>query len=290
MGMEKNPGLILFVLVGVVLAAILGAAWLSSGKGKAATGLSPTARFTAKPGTTRKNAVMLSSSKRAKMEATAPAGSAAGAPLPVRSLTPEEERIGSPPSPVTEAVTAALNAWNAELGLEKLTALLEQDLTEEERAEVLAAMGVLNGQKSPPDHEGAERCFSQALQQDLSPALRARIVAQSVQSLMAQGRIDDAHARVKAARDQYPPGEAGLQLDLLYASLEEQRGNRDGAEEIYAAALEKALTSVETLDRQTDDLLRMAALRLTRIYKDSDRGAEASTLTRRFQAAIPAAP
>lgn len=286
--MEKNPGVIIFVLVAVVLVAILGAAWLSSGKG-GSSGLSPSARFTAKPGTTRQNAVMLSSSKRAKMEPTATAGTG-GAPLPVRSLTPEEERIGSPESKVTEAVTSALNAWNAELGLEKLTALLEEGLTAEERAEVLAAMGVLHGQKTPPDHEGAERCFSQALQQELSPAMRGRIVGQHAQALMAQGRMDDAHARVKAARDQYPPGEAGLQLDLLFASLEEQRGNRTGAEQIYAAALEKALTSAETLDRQTDDMLRMAALRLTRIYKDSDRSAEASTLTRRFQAAKPATP
>lgn len=287
--MENNQGTIVVVMVVAVLLSILGAAWLSSNK-SGSTGMSPTARFTAKPGTTRKNAVMLSSSKRPKMEA-APAATDGQAPLPVRSLTPEEERIGSPSSPVTEAVSSALNAWNAELGLENLRALLDDaSLTDAERAEVLAAMGVLNGQKDPPDYEASERCFSDALQRELPPALRARIVGQSAQSLMAQGRFEDAYARVKAAREAYPPGAAGLQLDLLFATLEEQRGHSDAAEQIYAAALEQAMTTPDKLDHQTDDLLRMAALRLTRIYKDSNRSTEANTLTRRFKSAMPATP
>lgn len=288
--MERNQGLVVLLLVALVLLSVV-VAWYLANRQDGPGGLGPTARFTAKAGTTRENAVALSTSKRPAADPAARNAPPGGEGVRVRSLTPEAPRVAADESRVTPAVREALNAWRPDLGLEKLEGMLDDDtLAPAERAEILAAMGVLAGQLDTPDFERAARCFSQALQLDLPPAQRARIAFEDAQMLLRQGRSDEAHARLKAERDRQPAGVRALQLDLLYATLEEQRGNSDDAEKIYAGALEQAMASGDGVDAQTEDMLRMAALRLSRIYRDAGRGSDASTLSRRFGEAFAAAP
>lgn len=287
--MERNQGVVILLLVLLVLFSVVLAWYLANREAGAGIG-GATPRFTAKPGTTREGAVALSTAKRAPGRADNADNAPPGRAVRVRSLTPEAPRVAADESRVTPGVREALNAWRPEIGLEKLEAMLENPaLADTERAEILAAMGVLAGQLEPPDFERAARCFSQALQCDLPPAQRARIAFEDAQSLIRQGRDEEARDRLRAERERQPPGVRALQLDLLHATLEERRGDAATAERIYAAAIEQAMAAPDQIDAQTEDMLRMAALRLNRIYRDAGRDGDAATLTRRFGDALAAA-
>jgi len=246
-------------------------------------------RFTAKPGTTRENAVALTSNKRP--DTAVPAESSAwnagatedDSPLTVKSLSTPSEKPRS--GPAHDRAVEALNSASPETGLRLLNSALALPHDSGQAALLYEAMGQLYAQSDPPDFDRAASAFEAALARAEDPDLAQEIRLKSAQVLM-QGGLDE---QALAQLDGDPEPEAlstGTQfrLHLLRGQLEERAGRAAEAEQIYRDVLEAALALPDGLSRDGAlDMARLAGLRLSGLYRAQDQAGNAETLARELK-------
>lgn len=243
-------------------------------------------RFTAKPGTTRENAMILTSANRASTEDPKAAIARAAkdiekndGPLEVKSLSGPKraERDGQ----AGAAAQSALGSFTPEAGLRKLDEALALPRTPEQSALLHEARGQLLAQLDPPDYDGAQVAFDEALALAEDPLLDEEIAHEAVQVLVRAERSEEA---LKVAREQlaaHPPGgEAGFKLQLLQGQLLEQGGDFAGAEAAWRGVLQAMEPVPDSLDVETSlSLARVATMRLTQMYRAQNRLEDLESVT-----------
>lgn len=243
-------------------------------------------RFTAKPGTTRENAMILTSANRASTKEPQSAAARAAEevensddPLEVKSLSGPRraERDGQ----ASATARSALGSFTPEAGLRKLDEALALPQTPEQSALLHEARGQLLAQLDPPDYDGAQAAFEEALALAPDPRLDEEIAHEAVQVLIRAERGEEA---LKVAREQlaaHPPdGEAGYKLQLLQGQLLEQAGDFAGAEAAWRGVLQAMEPVPESLDDETAlSLSRVATMRLTQMFRAQDRLEDLESVT-----------
>jgi tetratricopeptide (TPR) repeat protein len=263
----------LFVAVGV--AAVLG----SETKGPA--GLTSGKRFTAKAGTSRENAVVLSSRNRGFMSGGNAAGTGSGSqapeaaapppppadtkPLRVRSISGVEDDADL--TDTERAIREAENALSPRDGLEKLQATLEEATTDDERAAVYAAMAGLAAELDPPDYALADQHYDMARTYARTPKAAARTARAESNALLLRGEWGRARHCVEqalGAGNADPLDTAALQNTL--GLIAEHEGNAESARAAYGAAFDAARSASDT-GKERELLLRHAGLMLARSHR-----------------------
>lgn len=276
-----------FLIVVGVVALIVAVTVVAAYFGQAKSGsviVDKGQRFTAKPGTTRENAIALTSNKRPSTKS--PEESIArkademedDAPLTVKSLSSSaDERSG----PAHDKAMEAMNSGSPESGLRMLNEALALPHDPQQAAYIQEAMGQLYAQLEPPDFEKSQAAFDEARSLAKGdPKLEQSILLKSVQVLMQQGMDDEARIQMETgftAADL--SNQTQLQLHLLQGKLEERAGHPEAAEQVYQEVLDAALALPESIDREMAlDLARLAALRLTGLYRSQNRDEAADGL------------
>lgn len=276
-------GVIAFVVLSALIAAYFGRGGLTEGsfdKGQ---------RFKAKPGTTRKNAILLTSNKRPETEdpdqriARRADEEEDDTPLTVKSLSAPsgEERSG----PAHESAREALNSTSPEAGLRALDHALTLPHDGAQAAYLHEAKGQLYARLEPPDYEKARAAFERARKLAGDRAQEENVLLKSVQVLMQGGQDDAAREQLASGLDgEGPPSGTRLRLQLLQGQLAERAGQPEKAETVYRQVMETALATPEALTRETALMLaRTAGLRLTSLYRDNDRSDAADLLAKDLQ-------
>ncbi|MCF6286687.1 MAG: soluble NSF attachment family protein [Candidatus Hydrogenedentes bacterium] len=275
------------IAVAVIVALVLMVAAASYFGGSTARkgGFDKGQRFKAKPGTTRKNAMLLTSNKRTSTDDPKAAIARRGdeqeddSPLTIKSLSkPSDEKRAQP---ARDRAMKALNSASPETGLRSLDAALALPHDRLQGAYLYEAMGQLYAQLDPPDYEKAMAAFEEARAMADDVEMAQNILLKSVQVLMQGGLDDEARAQLEAGSgDEALSTETQFRLHLLWGQLEERAGKAVEAERMYRKVLDGALALPESLERKMAlGLARSAGLRLTRLYRANDRDGAAKSLT-----------
>jgi len=282
-----NKQVWLAVLVVTLFIALMAAtAYLERSRGGFRSPLSPEERFTARPGTTRAQAVALSSNKRpsqanAISEASRAVDHEAPAPaIPVKPLSPPApEESGSP---AERQIEEALDSLAPEAGLDSLRAALAENPPPDEAALLHAAMGLMFARLDPPDFGQAEEAFIQAAACATTPECRQRVLVQEVRVLLQSGAADRAREKIAPLLEEGSVITVStLHLGLMLGQLDESAGALDAAAGVYQQLLDRALAEYPGTDPESEDLLRVMALHLARLYRELNRDAEAEALAQR---------
>jgi hypothetical protein len=291
--MEKKQVWILAAVLAGLFAAMFLTAFFSQGGGRSISGLDPAKRFTARPGTTREKARILTSkrppapdsseSATASQSEEESSETADRAPLPVASLSGEESR---PEETATDrTIRESGRSASPQESLARLNEALNQELPPQERAALYAAAGPLYAQLDPPDFDRAQQAFDEATA--LAPTLEARLAVfrQELDMLLRRGAGDVARKRIESMLPESAEGSPPrVELGLMLGQAEESRGDIQQAEAAYRRAWDEALSSATPRQPQAQETLRLIALRLVRIYRASGRDSEAETLVRQIRA------
>ncbi len=252
-------------------------------------------RFKAKPGTTRKNAIALTSS--ARKETKGPEAAIArkasemedDSPLTVKSLSSSASKDPNRSGPAHDRAQQALNGVSPEAGIRSLTSALSLPHDPQQAAYIHEAMGQLYVQLDPPDYDKAAEAFAEARALSSDPEMEQSVLLKSVQVLMQGGRNDEARQALEEGFDaEQLSSETQFRLQVLRGQLEERAGRGAEAEALYYSVLDGTLELPESLEKDVAiALARGAALHLTRLYRDYDRDqaaeALAKDLKRRFK-------
>ena len=235
-------------------------------------------RFTAKPGTTRENAMLLTSAHRATTADPKDAIARQadhieedGDPLEVKSLS--HKNIEARKGPANDVAESARNNLSPEAGLRQIDAALALPHNQEQAALLHEARGELYAQLDTPDFVQAQAAFEKALEMTADAELEEEIRHKAVQTLMQAGQDAEALELAATQLREHPPGSpSGYKLQLLKGQLEERAGRVEQAEQDYRAVLEAMETVPESLgDEEALSLARLSALRLTQLYRDAGR-------------------
>ncbi len=276
--------LVVLGIIGAFISVMTLVAYLTGGGAQIAT----EQRFKAKPGTTRDNAVALSSRKRKRTQnkkSTEESQAARkGKPVRVRSLseTPEE-------APLTEHqrdIREAMNSLSPEDGLDKLQGMLDGRRGAEEESEIYAAMAALYQQLDPPRSTNAREAFERAMASARSTALRRDIALREASFLIGQGETAAAQQRITGILEEGgAPTPVQVKLEVLSGQLDEQAERKTEAEKAYRSAIEHTLEMAKDapLDDEGTDALRLACLRLSQLYQATGREKEAADIAARLK-------
>ncbi len=306
--MDRRQTLIVVGLMVLVAVAIVAAVYyVQSMERSSSSGIGATGRFTAKSGTSRENAVALTSSKREHDAAArtgtmgtrgggSPGTGVAGVeplrplndstrdkPLQVRSLSGgDDEEL----SANERAVREALNSLDPARAIEKLEAVAAEGSGD--MAPVHRALGELYGRLDPPDLARAQAAFARARALALTHEDRHAAVLAEVEMLILQGREDLARVELDTAL----AGEdlntvSGVKLGVLHGQLQERAGDLAGAEAAYKAAFDRAIRMDPAI---AEEGLRLAALRLAQTYHAQTRHTEAEAVAHAMQRRLDGAP
>lgn len=245
-------------------------------------------RFKAKPGTTRKNAIALTSSSRKETEGPEAAIARKASemeddsPLTVKSLSSSKSNDPNRSGPAHDRAQQALNGVSPEAGIRSLTTALTMPHDPQQAAFIHEAMGQLYAQLDPPDYEKAAAAFAEARALTSDLELEQSVLLKSVQVLMQGGMNDEARAALEEGFDaENLSSETQFRLQVLRGQLEERAGRGEEAEAIYHSVLEGTLALPDALEKEVAiALARGAALHLTRLYRDYDRDQAAETLAK----------
>jgi tetratricopeptide (TPR) repeat protein len=283
--MSNRNALIVALLILGGGVAVLVAAYF--GRGASPTGeFDKGQRFTAKPGTTRENAMLLTSSKRASTDDPKDAIARRAEnleddsdPLEVKSLSkPEEDPLRA--GPAGETAREALNSFSPEAGLRKLDEALSLPSLPEQAAILHEAKGQLYAQMDPPDYARALESLEKAAALAEDPALREQIQYEAAQILFQAGLVDEAREQLESAREaKAAPSDMQYKRQLLQGQLLEQEGELEEAENLYQAVLDATEALPDHLDKDAAlALARIAGMRLSNLYRRNDRDQAADAL------------
>ncbi|MBP8128777.1 MAG: hypothetical protein KA184_04290 [Candidatus Hydrogenedentes bacterium] len=283
---DRRQVAILVVVVLVTLVAIGVTWWASKSSGKSG-GLSASQRFTARPGTSRPNAVALTSDKRPGGVDDVELGGAptGGEDAPdIRSLSRQDGPDAR--ASAERLVREALEEADAEDGIQMLEDALRRGLCLEEAWRLHLALALLYGRLSPPGGERALQAYAAARAAAATAEARQRIALEEAQAFVAMGKREDAWACVETAIAQGPAGEPfspeAAVLLVRMGDLLQETGNSSGAERAYQQALDRGLAQRGAAETLVEPL-RLAATRLTLLLRGAGRHEEADALGRRLQ-------
>jgi hypothetical protein len=114
-------------------------------------------------------------------------------------------------------------------------------------------------------------------------------VRDAMRAYLAQGRADLALAQLEAIRRETPPSPqqpVSIEIDLLEAQLHEESGDPALASAVYRNLLDTARKAGSQPGPKEEELLRLAAMRLARIYRAEGRDKEAEILARELQSIL----
>ena len=280
---NKHTILVIAMVTGVIL--VLGAAaYFFSGSGaQGRKNLNTSKRLTAKPGTDRKNAQALSSNKRPAQEVTAPPKQTGEPPIPVKSLSPPDERL----TPKEKKLREALNSLDPQKGIEKIDVELGLPQTPGDAARLHAARAQLALEKNPPDYESAAANLALAAQMAPTERMRYGILAHDARLWMLKKDYDTAARRLSTELERPGPiSPERIRLRALLAQAREESGQLAEAEAAYRDVLREAIDYSDEPEPVIDDLIRVAGLRLSRILRDTERENEARDLARSLSARL----
>lgn len=235
-------------------------------------------RFTADPGTTRENAMLLTSEHRATTADPKDAIARQadhieddGDSLEVKSLS--HKNIDARKGPANDVAESARNNISPEAGLRQIDAALALPHNQEQGALLHEARGELYAQLNPPDFAQAQAAFDKALEMTADVELEEEIRHKAVQTLMQAGEDAEALKLATTQLKEHPPASrSGYKIQLLKGQLEERAGQMEQAEQNYRAVLEAMESEPESLDdEETLSLARLSALRLTQLYRHAGR-------------------
>ena len=279
--------LAVIALIGSMLLAVIVAAYFGGSQKEGS--FDKGQRFTAKPGTTRENAVALTSSKRAKgkkthQDTTTVKDEDEGeSPLTVKSLSRpnDEHRSG----PAHDKAMAALNQTSAESGISQLQQTLAMPMDSEQAAVLHEAMGQLYVQIDPPEYGKAEEAFKMAREATTDPDLARSILLRAVQVLMQADENEAARRQLNDGFDHTDiSDEVQFRLMILSGQLQERAGDVANAETTYQRVLDGVLAGSDLLKPETAAALaRLTGLRLINLYREQDREADAGSLAKELK-------
>lgn len=294
---RKAQMLALVATLGIFFGMMALAAWWStSQQSGTSTQRTSRLRFRARPGTTRDNAMILTTKKRdpddtslssgqggetaeAKDKSAGPDSQHKPPELEVRSLSPVDGGAGSP---VEKSIRSALNTLSPEAGIARLKLALDTPHTPEEDARMHTAMGMLYAQLDPPDYAGAKQAFEQAMRAAPNPAARREALKHYAAMALNAGRAETVLPVLESALRQTaeePAGQAPLQL--LLGQIHEAAGRLEPAEQAYQRVIDTALGNNGAPPKPVENAVRLAALRLSRLYTTSGRKEKAEALRER---------
>ena len=293
--MGRQGVILLSILIAFVL--IMAAAAYYSQRTPGPLGSSASSRrFMAKSGAERESAAPLAIRKSAvdeapgteKLQAANTAEPPAGDDLP---LPAEIEALEEPESPTDRLIQSAQTNLDPEAGLAQVEQALAAAHTPEETARLHTALGQIQARKMPPDLDAAAAAFETAMTTAPDIEARQRVARDAMRAYLAQGRADLALAQLEAIRRETPPSPqqpVSIEIDLLEAQLHEESGDPALATAVYLNLFETARKADAPPGRKMEELLRLAAMRLARIYRAEGRDKEAEILARELQALLRA--
>ncbi|MBI2423391.1 MAG: hypothetical protein HYV27_11230 [Candidatus Hydrogenedentes bacterium] len=243
-------------------------------------------RFTAKPGTTRENAVILTSTKRA----SGPEPIAVKAPVTMDDPPPQvmslsrDSRYRKDAEPMEEhevAIQAAESAATPEEGI----AQIEEALRQPQRAEVAAKMEValaeLYRQSGPEGVEAARAAFERAMQIAPDQAAKDYVTAQYGNFLILQEDFEGAAQMLTGALNtETVLNPSRVQLAAQMGYLYEQRNDMKAAEDTYSKLFRDVIEKQPELGAEREEMLRLSAMKLSRLYRKLNRATEADEVAK----------
>ncbi len=280
--MEKHQGLIVVAIILIFTLTLGLTAYLTQGRGPASS-ISTVKRFTAKPGTTREKAMVLSTDKRSKPTQTFTPPEAVQEDeepktLTIRSLSPEKEGEEGP-SVADEIIGTAVNALSPEEGLQTIEDELAIPHAPKDQARLYLTQATLMAQMLPPKTEEALAALDKAM--SLAPGLaqQQRIAKHKARLLFANGEFVQARqlleTTLQSAQEITMPG---LELSLLLGKIYEKEATYDEAERLYRRTMRLALGLKRKAVPEAESLMRLTALRLAQLYKTTGHPEKAEIL------------
>ncbi|MBI1320293.1 MAG: hypothetical protein GC168_15305 [Candidatus Hydrogenedens sp.] len=279
---SQEQWIIIVVLVVALVVAIGVATFLGTNKEGGPSGLTSGKRFTAKPGTSRDNAVALSSRNRGFMgggsgssssgtgsdEADgeeAPPPRTDSKPLRVRSLSGVEEEAEL--TDTERMIREAENTLSPNDGLTKLREALDSAPSDEDRAAIYTAMAGLAAQLDPPDTAYADQMFDLARSHARTPEARGKVARAETSALIQRGAWALAAQRAQEAL----ASGAGPALDTaalqnVLGLVAEHNGDGAAARAAYEAAFDAARKATDG-GKEREMLMRHAGMMLAQTYR-----------------------
>ena len=284
--MRAKPGSTVLVVVLFFLAVLGVVAYYGQGSGtKTRTKTVTTKRFTAKPGTTRPKAVPLVSNKRAPQEKDKPPSP----PIPHAGRKDEPLRVLSLSQPEAEErltdeqrlIQNAMNTFSVEAGIAKLEDALKTPREPDAAAGIHAAMGLLESQKNPPNLIKLEEAFAKAMGLPTGPEVSQQVAGQYCQVLMRNGKFGAAREKLEGALAQDGPLNGDrLHLRVMLGQVYERDGDSSRAESAFRTVLDDASTLGGGDNKNAFGAIRLAGMRLSRLYRLANRNGEADALAK----------
>ena len=126
--------------------------------------------------------------------------------------------------------------------------------------------------------------YDEALAKAPTQELRDYVVQESAQMLMQRDEPALAQDRLTAAlADPVPPSLPRLRLGVLLGKLHEKSGATDEAESVYKHTLEEGLSLLDERDARVLGVVRFAGMRLSALYRSTDRDEEADSVVERVK-------
>lgn len=199
---------------------------------------------------------------------------------PAHALPEEPAQV--PETEIQRMVRETIEAGTADQGIAKIQTMLEQAHSPEEGIELHVALGRLYTQLTPPDDEKALAAFEQAMALSTDLEARLGVFRQQVDILLRRGAGEQARAHAEKMLEEAPPDSSSrLSLGLLLGQIWEMEKAPEKAESIYRTTWKEAVGG--TLDPSKEEILRLIALRLVRIYRASGRDKDADKLAQQVK-------
>jgi len=264
--------LVVLATIGVFL--VIGfVAWLAGRTStEAVTGLDPTQRFTAKPGTTREKALVLTSENRPST------GDFSDIPLEepeeaaeverqmmVRSLSPPSEDL----SPVDLRIRQAMNNLDPAQGIAQIDAALAELQGDKDLPALHLAKARLAAYLEPPDWALAQAALDLARSQVDHGTARQEVALLSAQLAVEAGNPGIAMKHIEEGLAERTEGPMEVELLGLAGQLEKWRGNEAQAQERWEEAFAKGKALSLNQRKTIEGPLRAIALRLAQGYREA---------------------
>lgn len=189
-------------------------------------------------------------------------------------------RIEARNGPAHEVAESARNSFSPEAGLRELDKALALPHNQEQAALLHEARGELYAQLDTPDFAQARAAFEKALEMTSDDTLEEEIRHKAVQMHMQAGEDAEALKIANAQLDVHEPTRgAGFKLQLMRGELLERVGQKEQAETNYRDVFKAMEAMPDNLGVEENlSLARLAALRLTQLYRQGGRTGEMEDL------------
>lgn len=289
---DKKQAIIL-VLVGFgIFSLFIVVAYIGQRNAESPTQAASGRRFTAKPGTTRENARALTSSRAPTESSSKPSSGTSGTQGTVSSWRDpkEAESVKESASEAEKLAEEAMEGLPTDEGIRKLEEALGLPQKREEATRLQVALAKLYSRIENIGVNKALAKYDEALANAPTQELRDYVVQESAQMLIQREEPDLAQARLSAALENpVPPSLPRLRLGVLLGKLHEKDGALEKAESVYKHTLEEGLALLKERDARVLGVVRFAGMRLSALYRSTDRDAEADAVAERVKVFLESA-